>query len=129
MKTIIKTGILVILAILIAGCAQKPVKTIENLKYAFNGESTASAKYAAFAEKAVAEGFDTIAVMFMATSKAEAIHAANHKKVLEKLGEKIEGPELGKFEVMTTKENISDALKIYAMHVSSADKGAVRVIE
>jgi dihydroxy-acid dehydratase len=29
----------------------------------------------------------------------------------------------------TRKRNISDALKIYAMHVSSADKGAVRVIE
>jgi rubrerythrin len=111
MKTFIKTGIFVTLAILIGGCAQKPVKTIENLKYAFNGESTASAKYAAFAEKATSEGLDTIAVMFMATSKAEAIHAENHKKVLEKLGEKIEGPELGKFEVLTTKENLSDAHK------------------
>jgi rubrerythrin len=111
MKTIIKTGILLLFALLIAGCGQKPVKSIENLKYAFNGESTASAKYAAFSEKASAEGFDTVAVMFMATSKAEAIHAANHKKVLEKLGEKIEGPELGKFEVLTTKENIADAIK------------------
>jgi rubrerythrin len=111
MKTVMKTGIFILCAILIAGCAQKPTKTIENLKYAFNGESTASAKYAAFAEKAKAEGFDTVAVMFMATSKAESIHAANHKKVLEKLGAKIEGPEIGKFEVLTTKENIADALK------------------
>lgn len=111
MKTIIKTGILILSAILIAGCSTKPVKTIENLKYAFNGESTASAKYAAFADKAKAEGFDTVAVMFIATSKAEAIHAGNHKKVLEKLGEKIEGAEIGKFEVLTTKENIADALK------------------
>jgi len=111
MKTIFKTGILLIFSFLIAGCGQKPVKSIENLKYAFNGESTASAKYAAFAEKARAEGFDTVAVMFMATSKAEAIHAENHKKVLEKLGEKIAGPELGKFEVLSTKENIADAIK------------------
>jgi len=29
----------------------------------------------------------------------------------------------------TRKRNISDALKIYAMHVSSADKGAVRIVE
>jgi rubrerythrin len=130
MKTIIKAGILLLFAVLISGCGQKPVKSIENLKYAFNGESTASAKYAAFAEKAKAEGFDTIAVMFMATSKAEAIHAANHKKVLEKLGEKIEGPELGKFEVMTTKENISDAIKgetgeiesMYPGFIESANK-------
>jgi rubrerythrin len=111
MKTFIKAGILVLLVVLIAGCGKKPVKTIENLKYAFNGESTASAKYAAFAEKAKAEGFDTVAVMFMATSKAEAVHAENHKKVLEKLGEKIEGPEIGKFEVKTTQENITDAIK------------------
>jgi len=111
MKSIIKTGILLLFSLLIAGCGQKPVKTIENLKYAFNGESTASAKYAAFAEKAKSEGFDTIAIMFMATSKAEAVHAENHKKVLEKLGVKIEGPEIGKFEALTTNENIADAHK------------------
>ena len=35
----------------------KPVKTIENLKAAYNGESTASAKYAAFAEKAKSRRF------------------------------------------------------------------------
>jgi len=95
---------------LIFACATKPVKTIENLKAAYNGESTASAKYAAFAEKAKAEGFDTIAVMFLATSKAEAIHAANHLKVLEKLGETVAAPEIGKFEVLTTAENLGDAI-------------------
>jgi dihydroxy-acid dehydratase len=30
---------------------------------------------------------------------------------------------------LTRERNISDALKIYAMHVSSADKGAVRIVE
>lgn len=111
MKTVFKFGCFILLAFFIAGCAQKPVKTIENLKYAYNGESTASAKYASFAEKAKAEGFDTIAVMFLATSKAEAIHAGNHKKALEKLGEKIESPQLGAFEVLATNENLADALK------------------
>jgi rubrerythrin len=93
------------------GCAPKPVKTIENLKAAYNGESTASAKYAAFAEKAKSEGFDTVAVMFLATSRAESIHAANHLKVLEKLGEKVEGPQIGTFSVLTTSENLADAIK------------------
>jgi rubrerythrin len=111
MKTTLKILALIVILGIFSGCAQKPAKTIENLKYAFNGESTASAKYAAFAEKAKTEGFDTVAVMFMATSKAEAIHADNHKKVLEKLGEKITGPELGTFNVLTTQENISDAIK------------------
>lgn len=96
--------------VLIFGCSPKPVKTIENLKAAYNGESTASAKYSAFAEKAIAEGLDTVADMFLATSKAEAIHAGNHLKVLEKLGEKIEGPEIGVFEVKSTAENLEDAI-------------------
>jgi rubrerythrin len=49
--------------------------------------------------------------MFQATSKAEAIHAANHLKVLEKLGEKVEGPQIGTFDVLSTAENLSDAIK------------------
>jgi rubrerythrin len=110
MKTVTRLIMMVLSLVLIVGCAKKPVKTIENLKAAYNGESTASAKYAAFAEKAKAEGLDTIAIMFQATSKAEAIHAANHKKVLEKLGEKIEGPQIGTFNVLSTAENLVDAI-------------------
>ena len=96
---------------LISGCTPKPAKTIENLKAAYNGESTASTKYAAFAEKAKSEGFYTVAMMFLATSKAEAIHAGNHLKVLEKLGEKIAGPQIGTFNVLSTVENLIDAIK------------------
>ena len=93
-----------------ASCSQpKPVKTIENLKAGIKGETTASAKYAAFAEKARAEGLDTVAKLFDAASKAEGIHAANHSKVLEGLGEKMEEftPE---FEVKTTAENLQAAI-------------------
>lgn len=129
MKTAVKLFSLVLAIVLISGCAQKPVKTIENLKYAYNGESTASAKYAAFAEKAKAEGFDTVAVMFMATSKSESIHAENHRKVLEKLGEKIEGPQIGTFEVLTTKENIADAIKGEAGEIESMYPGFIAAAE
>ncbi len=93
------------------GCNQpKAVKTIENLKAGIKGETTASAKYAAFAEQARTEGLDTIAKLFDAASKAEAIHAANHLKVLEGLGEKMEEfkPE---FEVKTTAENLQAAIE------------------
>jgi len=92
------------------GCNQpKPVKTIENLKAGIKGETTASAKYAAFALKAVEEGNDTIAKLFDAASKAESIHAANHTKVLVDLGEKMDefNPE---FEVKTTAENLQAAI-------------------
>lgn len=96
--------------LILAGCSKvKPVLTIENLKAGIKGETTASAKYAAFAEKAKAEGHDTIAKLFDAASKSEGIHAANHRKVLESLGAKMEDfkPE---FEVKTTKENLQAAI-------------------
>jgi rubrerythrin len=87
----------------------KPVKTLENLKAAITGESTASAKYAAFAARAAEEGYDTVAKLFQAASKAESIHAANHLKVLEELGEKME-PVVPEFEVKTTAENLQAAI-------------------
>jgi rubrerythrin len=96
--------------IALTSCTQtKPVKTIENLKAGIKGETTASAKYAAFAQKAIEEGNDTIAKLFDAASKAESIHAANHLKVLESLGEKMDEftPE---FEVKTTAENLQAAI-------------------
>ena len=105
----------IIVLMIFSSCTNpKPVKTIENLKAGIKGETTASAKYLAFAEKAKAEGLDTIANLFVATSKAEAIHAANHTKVLEELGAKMEAftPE---FEVKTTAENLQAALMVKPM--------------
>lgn len=92
------------------GCQPKPVKTIENLKAGIKGETTASAKYKAFADKAREEKLDTIAKLFDAASKSELIHAANHTKVLEGLGVKMEEikPE---FEVKTTAENLQAAIE------------------
>jgi rubrerythrin len=84
-------------------------KTIANLKAAFIGESTASAKYAAYAAQARKENLINIAIMFEATSKAEAIHATNHKTVLEKMGQKAD-PVKPTFNVKTTAENLKDAL-------------------
>ncbi len=98
----------------VTGCKSKNAKetspkTLENLKAGIIGETTASAKYAAFAQKATEEGFEPIAQLFKAASKAESIHANNHLKVLEKLGEKMD-PIDPKFEVKTTKENLEAAI-------------------
>ena len=119
MKTLARLITFTLAIAFISGCSSKPVKTISNLKDAYNGESTASAKYAAFAEKAKAEGFENIAMMLHAISKSESIHAENHKKVLEKLGEKVEAPFIATFTVLTTKENLADAIKgeTYEVHV------------
>lgn len=100
----------VIILIALLGCGhQKPTKTIANLKAGIKGETTASEKYAAFAQKAVEEGYDTIAKLFDAASRAEAIHAANHLKVLEQLGSKMDEfkPE---YTVASTSENLQAAI-------------------
>jgi len=106
--------LIIICLALIAGVSFSSIagteKTIENLKAGFKGESTASAKYAAYAEQARKEGFTQIAIMFTATSKAETVHAGNHKAVLEKMGQKVD-PIKPEFTVKTTKENIEDAIK------------------
>ena len=112
MKTVKLTLAIAIIGLMtLASCNQpKPEKTIKDLKEAIIGETTASAKYKAFADKAREEGNDTIAILFDAASKAEAIHADNHTKVLTELGETMEAftPE---FEVKTTAENLQAAIE------------------
>ena len=85
-------------------------KTIENLQAAFKGETTASAKYAAYSKKAEQEGFHQIALLFKAASTAENIHANNHKAVLQESGNSVPviTPE---YTVKSTKENLEDAIK------------------
>ena len=84
-------------------------KVVDDLKTAFAGETTASAKYTAYAGKARSEGLPKIALLFEAASKAESIHAGNHKAALEQLGES--APDVTpKYDVKTTKENLKDAL-------------------
>lgn len=120
---------ILVAAFMMSCSSPKPVKTIENLKAAYNGESTASSKYAQFAVKAAEEGFDTVAKMFMATSKAEAIHAENHKKVLEKLGEKVDAPMIGEFTVGTTAENLADAIKGETYEIETMYPGFIAVAD
>ena len=80
-------------------------KTIENLKAAITGESTASATYAAYAAKAAQEGQPLIQKLFEAASKAESVHAANHKK----LGATMEPIDI-QIHVGTTAENLKAAI-------------------
>lgn len=81
----------------------------QNMQDAFKGESTASAKYAAYSKKAEEEGYHEIAMLFMAASKSEKIHANNHKAVLGESGQKV--PEIKpEFTVKSTKENLNDAI-------------------
>ncbi len=90
--------------------ADPKVKTSDDLLSAFKGESTASAKYAAYSKKAEQEGQREIAILFKAASAAEHIHATNHKAVLEEAGVKVT-PVKPEFTVKSTKENLEDAIK------------------
>lgn len=101
--------ILSILLCVISCSDPTPKKTIENLKAAITGESNASSKYAKFASKARYEGFDIIAKMFDATSRAEFIHASIHKVELTKLGVEFT-PTLDSIKLKTTQENLIVAI-------------------
>lgn len=92
-----------------APAADAKTTVVSNLTDAFKGETTASAKYAAYAKKAQEEGFPQIAMLFKAASTSENIHANNHKAVLEDMGATVPTfkPE---FTVKTTAENLKDAI-------------------
>jgi rubrerythrin len=86
------------------------VKTLDNLQAAYNGESNASARYLAFAEKADKEGYGQVASLFRATSKSEGIHAANFAKHIKALKAEPKA-DIKKPEVKSTKENLEAAIK------------------
>jgi rubrerythrin len=81
----------------------------QNLQEAFKGETTASAKYAAYSQKAMAEGYPEIAMLFKAASASEGIHANNHKAVLVDAGQSVPAVTPA-FTVKTTAENLKDAI-------------------
>lgn len=83
-------------------------KTLDNLQTSFNGESNAKAKYEAFAEKADAEGYKSVAALFRAAAHSESIHAKKHGEVIKKMGG-IPKMTLEKVEVKSTKENLEAA--------------------
>jgi rubrerythrin len=60
--------------------------TETNLWAAFAGESQAHMKYLVFAKKAEDEGKPNVARLFRAISFAEQVHAANHLKTLDEVG-------------------------------------------
>ena len=72
------------------------MKSTENLKHAFAGESQANRRYLAFARKAEEEGLIQIAKLFRAAAEAETIHALNHLRILG--------------EIRSTAENLDTAI-------------------
>lgn len=84
--------------------------TLENLQAAFNGESNAKSRYEAFAVKADAEGYKSVASLYRAASKSEGIHAAKHAEVIKKSGAEPKAT-IEKPDVKSTKENLEASIK------------------
>lgn len=124
-RRIITTALAIAVGVFAVSAQTPSKKTIQDLKEAFTGETTASAKYAAYAKKAKEEGNTQIAVLFEAASKSESIHAANHKAALEQLGEKAPAVD-PKFDVKSSKENIEDAIKGESYEVETMYPGFIK---
>jgi len=58
------------------------LKTMDNLRDAFAGESQANRRYLAFAKKAEQEGYPQAARLFRAAAEAETVHAHNHLRIM-----------------------------------------------
>ncbi len=88
-----------------------PTKTIVNLRAAYAGETSARAKYAAYALSADNAGYREVAQLFRAVCRAEMAHAQNHRLALALLG--VTDPKAGTYTGTpgTTKHNLTDALK------------------
>lgn len=110
MKRILSVLAVAVAAISMVACSPSYEKTIANLKASIDGESTAAAKYEAFAQKAIEEGDSSVAALFRAASKAEAIHVANHQAVLNKLGVTDYVATVAEFAVDSTSANIQTAI-------------------
>lgn len=61
----------------------KGTKTEKNLLASFAGESQARSRYTLFAQKAVEEGYEQIAAIFLATAEQELSHAKQFFSLLE----------------------------------------------
>lgn len=136
-RTIFAIPVILVIALLsynFAFTGNTSTTTIDNLKAAIVGETTASAKYLAYSQKAKEEGYNKVALLFEAASKSENIHANNHRAVLEQLGIKMEDfkPE---YKVNSTKENLQDAINgesyevatMYPEFIKAAQEGKVNL--
>jgi rubrerythrin len=72
------------------------MKTENNLKIAFAGESQANRKYLAYAERAEKENLPGVAKLFRAAAAAETVHAHKHLSVMQG--------------ATTTSQNLEDAI-------------------
>ena len=89
--------------------ASENATLLESLGGAFACESSANARYRAFAEKADGEGWHGVASLLRAAARAEQIHAGNHGRILHMMGGEVDF-RVSPVEVKNSCENIRHAL-------------------
>lgn len=88
-------------------------RTVDALEKRLADEVIAHRKYAAYGERACAEGYPNIAHLFRALSFSESIHARNFKQLLTSLDAEPEQTLFnGKIEVKSTKHNLKHAANV-----------------
>lgn len=118
MKKYLSVFLILLSIVSFSSCSSKE-KTIANLKVAIDGEATASAKYSAYADRALKDSIYGVEVLFRATSKAEGIHLSNHQVVLKSLGVSDYAPKVGQYDVYTTTDNLQSAIAGETMEFST----------
>jgi len=91
--------------------APAAASTLDNTKTACLAEMAAKARYEAFAAKAAAEGYKSVAVLFRATAASQEILIKKRAAAIAKMGGEAPAFKLAtKPEVKSTKENLEAAL-------------------
>lgn len=88
--------------------------TVQALQERYQDEVEAHVSYAAFSDKALAEGYPNSAYLFKSLAASEAIHARNFKRILDTLGAGTPRQQLQSRPVESTKSNIMHATGVEA---------------
>ena len=83
---------------------------LDALQAAYAAESSAKVRNEAFAAKADAEGYKSVAGLFRALAKSEGLHAEHHAGMIKKIGAEPKAAE-DKPEVKSTQDNLEAAVK------------------
>jgi rubrerythrin len=86
-------------------------KSKKTLQEAISAECGAIAKYTAYADKAMEEGFPNIAYLFKALVQAEEFHNRNHGNALKLVSNNLFNPITHEARASTTLENVRDAIR------------------
>jgi rubrerythrin len=115
---------------LLFGCSQKKdIQTVDNLKNTYSHEMSSSIKYSKFADKAKEEGHESIARLFACLAKSEGVHADRIKEALGEMVATVDPPEIEKFDVLSTKQNLATAINDETFEIDTLYLAFTRVAD